>query len=93
MNPVRSLRLVSAIEGFSFLALLFIAMPLKHAFDLPGAVRVIGPIHGFLFLGFVAALFRAHLEHDWTLGRSLRYFGLSLVPFGFVPIERALRRA
>lgn len=38
------------IEGTSTLLLLFIAVPIKYLYDSPGAVQILGPIHGYLFV-------------------------------------------
>jgi integral membrane protein len=46
-------RTVAWIEGLSYVALLFIAMPLKYFADLPLAVRVVGMAHGVLFIAYV----------------------------------------
>lgn len=76
------LRLVGLLEGISFLVLLFIAMPLKYAFDQPLAVRYVGLAHGVLFILYVLALLRVALERRWP-ARTLA-FGLlaSLLPGG-----------
>ena len=92
MNALRHLRLVGLLEGLSFLVLLFIAMPLKYLADLPLAVRVVGGLHGGLFLLFVAALLRVALVRDWPLSRSLVAFGASLVPWGTFVLDRQLKR-
>ena len=63
MTALRHLRLVALLEGSSFLVLLFIAMPLKYLADQPLAVRIVGSIHGLLFVIFMAALFRAGSVH------------------------------
>ena len=41
---------IGKLEGYSYLALLFIAMPLKYMADMPLAVRIAGSIHGALFV-------------------------------------------
>jgi len=41
------------IEGTSTLLLLFIAVPIKYLLDAPGAVQILGPIHGWLFVMLV----------------------------------------
>lgn len=92
MNALRSFRLVTLLEGLSFLLLLFVAMPLKYMLGLPIAVRVAGSIHGLLFILFVAALVRAATARNWPLGRSLTAFGAALVPGGNFVLDRALRR-
>lgn len=42
----------SLIEAATLIALLFIAVPLKHIADYPLAVSIVGPIHGLVFLIF-----------------------------------------
>jgi hypothetical protein len=44
-------RIVSLVEGVSWLLLLFIAMPLKYGFGEPLMVRWLGRAHGGLFVG------------------------------------------
>ena len=91
MSELRFFRWVSFAEGLSFLILLGIAMPLKHAFGMPQAVRIVGMAHGALFLIFVVALFRAATEHAWPIARSAKNMLFAVLPFGFIGIERALR--
>ena len=45
-------RLISFVEGISYLLLVFIAMPLKYMFDYPLAVKIVGMGHGVLFILF-----------------------------------------
>ena len=92
MRALRQLRLVALLEGSSFLALLFIAMPLKYLAGLPLAVRIVGSVHGLLFLMFLAALFRAGRQRRWPFSRSLLAFVSSIVPFGTFLFDRSLRR-
>lgn len=91
MNPLSAFRLVSLIEGISYLVLVLIAMPLKYLADLPLAVRIVGMAHGVLFLLFVISMFRAGFERDWRVGRWVTLFLASLVPFGFIYIEKQLK--
>ncbi len=79
-NPVVFLRLVVLIEAVSTLILFGIAMPLKHVWDLPLAVRIAGSIHGGLFLVFCYALLRVLQQTDWPLRRAVAVFLASLVP-------------
>jgi integral membrane protein len=51
--------MIGLIEGISFLVLLGIAMPLKHFAEMPEAVRIVGWMHGILFIGFLVALMLA----------------------------------
>lgn len=92
MNALNSLRLCGFLEGLSFLALLFVAMPLKYWFGMPLAVRIVGSLHGGLFVLFVAVLVYVASERRWPLQRSALAFGASLLPFGTFFLDRALKR-
>jgi integral membrane protein len=92
MAALRQLRLVALLEGTSFLVLLFIAMPLKYLAGLPLAVRIVGSVHGGLFLLFVVMLYRAGLERRWPVRRWLIAFVSSIVPFGTFVFDGSLRR-
>jgi integral membrane protein len=91
LNPLRDLRFVALLEGLSLAVLLFVAMPLKHLAGLPLAVRIVGSAHGLLFLVFCAALYRVALERRWPLKRSLLALFWSVVPLGFLVLDRSLR--
>jgi integral membrane protein len=80
------------VEGLSWLLLLFVAMPLKYGLDMPLAVRVVGSLHGGLFVLFVAALGWAHLRLRWSVRRSSLLFLSALLPFGFLFVDRVLDR-
>jgi integral membrane protein len=92
MTELRQFRLVAFLEGLSFVLLLFVAMPLKYWAGLPLAVRIVGSVHGLLFVVFVAALFRAALERAWPARRWVLAFVSSLVPFGTFAFDPSLKR-
>lgn len=85
-------RIISIIEGLSYLLLVFIAMPLKYMFDYPLAVKIVGMSHGVLFILFFVALVMAMNKYKWKfLGFQL--FVYSLIPFGFILIERIIMKS
>ena len=92
MKALGQLRLVAFLEGSSFLILLFVAMPLKYLAGLPLAVRVVGSIHGALFIAFLITLYRAAHARDWPRRRSLTAFIASILPFGTFVFDASLRR-
>jgi integral membrane protein len=69
-------------EGISYLLLLFVAMPMKYMMDYPEAVRLVGTLHGFLFVGFMGILFYCLMTKALSLKAVIRAFLLSLIPFG-----------
>ncbi len=91
MNPIPFLRKVALTEAVSFLVLLGIAMPLKYAAHLPIAVKIVGWIHGVLFVVFCFALWRAWIGARWPLSRAVTLFVAALLPFGPFFIDRRMR--
>jgi integral membrane protein len=92
MNALRQLRIVALLEGLSFVVLLFVAMPLKYLAAMPLPVRIVGSVHGLLFVLFCGALFRAAFDREWPLKRSAVAFVSSLLPFGTFFFDRSLKR-
>jgi integral membrane protein len=90
-NPVSLLRLVSLAEGVSYVVLLGIAMPLKYGANMPGAVKIVGSIHGALFVVFCVALLRAMLGARWPISRAALVFVASLVPLAAFWMDRRIR--
>lgn len=85
------LRLAGLIEGTSFLVLLFIAMPLKYGMDMPMAVKIVGWIHGVLFLYFCMLLLQTLLIARWKLSRAALFFVAALIPFGPFIVDKKLK--
>ncbi len=90
-TPTARLRAVAAIEGISYLVLLFIAMPLKYLADLPLAVRITGSAHGALFLWGGLLVFEGIRRRGkpWSWGWVI--LAAALVPFGTFFLDRGLR--
>jgi integral membrane protein len=80
-NSVSFLRRVSMAEGISYLVLLGIAMPLKYWAGMPMAVRVVGSLHGLLFVVFCAALLWVLVAARWPFFRVVGIFVASFIPF------------
>jgi integral membrane protein len=69
-------------EGISFLLLLGIAVPLKRWGGYPDLVRLLGPIHGALFLLYsISAWMAARAEH-WSWKRRLAAQLVGVLPCG-----------
>jgi integral membrane protein len=92
MTALHQFRLVALLEGSSYLLLLFVAMPLKYLAGLPLAVRLVGSVHGLLFILFMVALARAARQRRWPLRRTLIAFVSSIIPFGTFVFDRSLRQ-
>ncbi len=89
----RRLRHLGIAEGISFLLLLCIAVPLKHLLGLPMLVRVLGPIHGGLFILYVVAVFQAAPVLQWSARQIALALGAGVVPGGTFVLEAKLRKS
>lgn len=85
------LRLLCIVEGVSLLLLLGVAMPLKYLAGQPLAVRYVGMAHGLLWLALVVVLVIVAWRLRWSPARALAVFISSLLPFGFLVIDRRMR--
>ena len=91
-NPVTVLRILALVEGFSFLILLFVAMPLKYFAGMPGAVKAAGWVHGLLFIFFCMALVHTAVGASWPARRVGLVFLAALLPLGPFVVDRRMRQ-
>ena len=91
-SRIGRLRLLSLIEGMSLLILLFIAMPLKYWLHMPVFVKIVGSIHGGLFLLFVFMIIAAAIEFRWKFTTTLVLLISSIVPFGCFYADKKIFR-
>lgn len=81
---------IGKIEGYSYLVLLFIAMPLKYGFNLPEAVKIVGLLHGVLFVAFMYQILMMLIEKQFNFMGAVKAFLLSIVPFGTFYLRKVL---
>ena len=82
MKSVKNFGLINTIEGYSYLLLLFIAMPMKYLLGIAIATKIVGMLHGILFIGFLIMLVTASQEAKFSIKDSALFFIASLIPFG-----------
>lgn len=84
IEPVvtRTLRPAAFAEGATLLALVFIGMPLKYGLGITIANAFLGPLHGFVFFAYAAAILyelrAARHSMEWVWQAMLA----SLIPGG-----------
>lgn len=84
------LRLLSIVEGTSTLLLFGIAMPLKYLADMPLAVRIVGSLHGLLFVCLVIAFLLAIRRVPMSKGFATAGIVAAVLPFGPFVFDRWL---
>ncbi len=85
-----ALRIVAVLEAVSFLVLVLVAMPLKYAGDEEAGVKVMGPVHGVLFVLFVLLAIFVAADEKWRLKRTLLTLLCAVIPFGGFIADRKL---
>lgn len=90
-TPIGRLRLLGYIEGLSLLVLLFIAVPLKYAAGDPSLSKIMGPLHGALFLLFIFNTLSVGVEQQWKFRQTTYKVMLAcIIPFGTFYIDRKI---
>jgi integral membrane protein len=87
------LRILGFAEAFSWLILLFIAMPLKYIWDHPSMVTWTGWIHGVLFILYCLHLLLAKIRLGWPISKMLIGGIAAFFPFGTLWFDRRIRES
>ena len=85
-------RIISFLEGVSYLLLLFIATPIKYFQGDPQYVKLLGMPHGLLFMLYIVLAIEIKKEMNWdnkTLGIVLL---CSVIPFGTFYVDKKYLR-
>lgn len=84
------LRLRSIVEGTSTLLLFGIVMPLKYFAEMPSAVRIVGSLHGLLFVCLAIVFLLA--TQRVPISKKLATAGIiaAALPFGPFVFDRWL---
>ena len=85
-------RMVGIAEGISFLVLLLIAMPLKYLMNFPEAVKIMGWIHGALFVAFIYFAFEVMVSLKKNFLWLVKAFVAAFIPLGTFIFDRELKK-
>jgi len=85
-------RIVSILEGVSYLLLLFIATPIKYAVGNDVLVKMLGMPHGLLFLVYIVLAIILKYEINWNSKKFITILAASLIPFGTFYIDKKYLR-
>ena len=85
-------RIISFLEGVSYLLLVFVAVPIKYILGDQSYVKLLGMPHGILFVFYISIAFLMRLSVNWTNRIFLIILIASLIPFGTFYIDRQYLR-
>lgn len=90
-TKVGRLRIIAILEGISLLILIFIAVPMKHFLNNAEGTRLMGPIHGALFLLFLFNTMSVGIEQSWKFKTTTwKVLIACIIPFGTFYIDRKI---
>lgn len=73
-------RIMAYIVGTMLILLFFVAMPLKYFADNETMVAIVGPVHGFLYVFYLAAAFDVARRSGWALKQTLGVLIAGTIP-------------
>ena len=91
-NQLKRMRLISSIEGATLILLVFVAVPMKHAFGIRQATSLMGPVHGLAFVVYIWMLIQTVSVIQFTKLEVIRMVAAAFIPFGGFYNERALAK-
>lgn len=88
-------RVVSFLEGISYILLMFLGMPYKYLEALgkdPYFVKMFGMPHGILFVAYIALAVLLKMELKWDNKTFGMVCLLSILPFGTFFVGKYLKK-
>lgn len=97
-SPDRIRKLLRRYQIFSYLTcvglivLVFVGLPLNRFFDIGIVSAVVGPVHGLIYIIYLACTFDLAVKCGWRPVRTLLVMGAGLIPFATLVGERMIIR-
>ena len=80
-------RIISFLEGISYLLLLFVAVPLKYFYGHEFLVKILGMPHGILFMLYIFLSIILKNKMNWSIRQTIEIMIGSIIPFGTFYID------
>ena len=81
-------RVLAYVVGVGLIVLVLIGVPLKYLADSPGVVAVVGPLHGFLYMVYLAASVNLAFRARWSPVKTVLVMLAGTIPFVSFVAER-----
>lgn len=89
VSSIRWFKVIALAEAVSYLVLLA-ASVVKRTLDMPELVTIIGPVHGIVFLAYVALALYVREPLAWSGWTTVMVVVAAVVPLGGIVVERRL---
>ncbi len=89
---IKRLSFLGYAEAFSWLLLLFVAMPLKYIWNKPLMVTYTGWVHGVLFILYCIHLLLAKQLLNWSFKKLFTGGVAAFLPFGTLWFDKRIKK-
>jgi integral membrane protein len=83
-------RTMAYVVGALLIVLVFVAVPLKYLGGQPTLSSIVSPVHGLLYMVYLAFAFDLYRRAGWPLSRMVAMVAAGLVPFLAFFVERKI---
>jgi integral membrane protein len=89
---LRRYRVGAWVVGVGLLVLVLVGMPLKYLGGDGTVVAIVGPIHGFLYMGYLLLTADLAYRDRWAVGKAVLVALAGTIPFVSFVAERRITR-
>lgn len=83
-------RVMANVVGVVLIVLTLVAIPLRYLADVDEVSKVVAPIHGYLYLVYLAVAVDLSRRVGWTLRRTVLVMLAGTIPFLSFVVERRM---
>lgn len=85
---IKTFKIISYLEGLSYLVLLFIGVPMKYLANNDAIVKAVGMPHGILFMAYIILAIVVRQLLNWNTKTTLIVLVASVIPFGTFYVDK-----
>lgn len=85
---IKVFKIVSYLEGISYLLLLGVGVPMKYLANDPSMVKALGMPHGLLFVAYIFLAIAVRQLKNWDIKTFLIVLVASVIPFGTFYVDK-----
>lgn len=82
MKLVTIYRIVSYLEGISYILLIGLGVPLKYLYLNDSMVKAFGMPHGLLFIIYIFLTIAMKQKYNWPQNKAATFYIAAIIPFG-----------
>ncbi len=85
-------RIIAIVVGIGLIVLVFVGVPLEYLADNDSVVKIVGPVHGALYVLYLIAGFELSQRCKWSQKATIAVLLAGTIPFLSLVSERIVTR-